>query len=96
MPLMKSTPLLRTHAWTASLLHRGLDAVLAALIMDPSFRQAFLERPLESRQWLAARGVVLSDLELSALAASGPGPWIRLAEQIDPHLHAPLLCWEES
>ena len=65
---------------------RAIEIVIGKLIVDRGFRRTFLQWPHRSLIQLSTTGVVLSDLEVSALAATDRTLWSRLAACVDPRL----------
>jgi hypothetical protein len=65
---------------------RSIEIVVGKLIVDRGFRRTFLQWPHRSLIQLSTTGVVLSDLEVSALVATDRILWSRLAECVDPRL----------
>ena len=65
---------------------RSIEIVVGKLIVDRGFRRTFLQWPHRSLIQLSTTGVVLSDLEVSALVATDRALWSRLAECVDPRL----------
>src|SRR5580693_4549402 len=65
---------------------RAIEIVVGKLVVDRGFRRTFLQWPHRSLMQLSTTGVVLSDLEVSALVATDRALWSRLAECVDPRL----------
>jgi hypothetical protein len=64
----------------------AIEIVIGKLVVDRGFRRAFLQSPHRSLIQLSTTGVVLSELEVSALAATDRTLWSKLAECVDPRL----------
>jgi hypothetical protein len=65
---------------------RAIEIVVGKLVVDRGFRRTFLQWPHRSLMPLSTTGVVLSDLEVSALVATDRALWSRLADCVDPRL----------
>jgi hypothetical protein len=75
---------------------RAIEIVIGKLVVDRGFRRTFLQWPHRSLIQLSTIGVVLSDLEMSALVATDRALWSRLAECIDPRLQLDEADEDES
>ena len=65
---------------------RCIEMVIGRLVTDEEFRDTFLSDPHRALGELLERGTHLSSAEISALIATEPALWGRIAEQIDQRL----------
>ena len=66
---------------------KGVEVVIGRLVTDEAFRQHFRDAPVALLERLVGAGEVeLTRAERTALAASPPEVWERIADAIDPRL----------
>jgi hypothetical protein len=65
---------------------RCIEMVIGRLVTDEEFRDTFLSDPHRALGELLERGTHLSSAEISALIATDPTLWGRIAEQVDQRL----------
>jgi hypothetical protein len=65
---------------------RSIEVLIGRLITDEGFRGAFIGDPTAALRAFIEAGHELTTVEISALVATGPDFWERVADQVDPRL----------
>lgn len=65
---------------------RFIELIIGRLVTDEEFREAFLSDPRSALTELVARGVDLTETEMTALMATNSGLWEHVASLVDPRL----------
>lgn len=72
-------------------MHRNVEVLIGRLATNPGFRKRFTERPLEA---LREQGLELTEIEITALAATRPEAFRALAAALDARLRKASLAVE--
>ena len=67
---------------------QSLEIFVEYLVEDEDFRDEFLRNPHRTLRHAAEWGLPLSDSEMSALLATDPAVWDRIADDLDSRLQA--------
>jgi hypothetical protein len=65
---------------------RSIEILIGRLVTDEAFRAAFRTNAVAALIGFTESGYELTALEISALRATNPDVWERVAEQVDPRL----------
>lgn len=67
-------------------MQRSIEIVIGRLVTNEEFRAAFLRNPRQALTDASCCGLPLNAIEVSALLATDPALWDRMASELDSRL----------